>query len=363
MSTELDRPVVKTTEETQEELQKQADDTPAPTPELSPRARAEREVWARSNRDRVAEASQPLPPVLGPDGEPVAPAEPAAKPAEEPAKPAEAAPAEAGSAPAAAEVPAVEDPEVEIIVSGKTVKVKQSQIIDAGRRALQKDSAADMKLEIASKLLREAEERAGKQPSPAGDAQPPTQPSKAVQEKSDAELAELLQYGTKEQAASAIAEIRRRDNGAVDQKGLQELISRQLPDMVSAQLTFHTAVREAQSEYKDIFADPHLTTLFHVQEHRLRQAGDARPHAELYKEIGDGIRKHFKLAAPAKDPGPTLEQKRELKAATPAVPRAAAARVDPQDDGKKVTPEEARERALEAMRKSRGQQNGLKKYQ
>jgi hypothetical protein len=324
---------------------------PSPTPELSPRARAEREVWARSNKERAIEAAVPLPPAAGEE------------PAPEATAPAEAAPGEPAAAPSGDEpAPAADDPEIELLVNGKPMKVKQSQILDAGRRTLQKDAAADMKLEIASKLLREAEERTGKQPSPSGDAQPPAEPLKAVQEKSDADLAELLQYGTKEQAASAIAEIRRRDSGAVDQKGLQEFISRQLPDMVSTQLAFHSAVREAQAEYKDIFADPHLTTLFHVQEHRLRQAGDARPHAELYKEIGSGIRTHFKLPVPAKDTGPTLEQKRDLKAATPAVPRAAAARVDPGDAGKKVTPEEARERAMEAMRKSRGQQNGLKKY-
>lgn len=356
MSDELDRPTVPTTEETQANLQQQETaEAPAPTPELSPRARAEREVWARSNKDRAIEAAIPLPPVAGQE-EAAAPApeKPAEgeKPVEEAAKP-----DEAGSVSTQAD-----DPEVELIVNGKPTKFKQSQIVDAGRRTLQKDAAADMKLEIASKLLREAEERVGKQPPSQEGAQPPAEPQKAVQEKSDADLAELLQYGTKEQAASAIAEIRRRDSGAVDQKGLQEFISRQLPDLVTSQLAFHTAVREAQAEFKDIFADPHLTTLFHVQEHRLRQAGDARPHAELYKEIGAGIRSHFKLPVPSKDTGPTLEQKRDLKAATPAVPRAAAARVDPGDAGKKVTPEEARERALEALRKSRGQTNGLKKY-
>lgn len=351
MSDEADKPVVKTTEETQEELNRageQPPEEPRPTPELSARARAERELWAAANKRRAEEASIPRP---GDDPAPKVEAEPE-KPAEEAAPAAEAAPAEP---------PAVEDPEVELVVDGKPVKVKQSQILDAGKRALQKETAADARLEFASKLLREAQERRGEQPSAPADAQQTPAPSKtAASEKSDAQLAEDLQYGTKEQAAAAIAEIRQR-TGAVDQKGLQDFVREQLPELIGAQLAFHTAVREAQEKYKDIFADQHLATLFHVQEHRARQAGDARSHAELYAEIGDGIRKHFKLPGPGANPGPTLEEKREVKAATPSVPRAAAARVDPAGSEKPLTPEQHRERALEAMKKSRGQTNSLRK--
>lgn len=351
MTEEADRPVVKTTEETQEELQKtEGPEAPAPTPELSPRARSEKELNLAANKRRVIEASEPLPPAAGEETLPP-PVPTSETPAEE-------------AAPAAATVPAVvDDPEVDLVVNGKITKVKQSQILDVGKRAMQKDYAADMKLEIASKLLREAEERVGKQPPSPEGAQPPATPLKpSVAEKSDAELAELLQYGTKEQAASAIAEIRRRDSGVDSQRTVQEFIQKQLPDLVSSQLDFHSAVRAAQAEYKDIFADPHLTTLFHVEEHRLRQSGDARPHSELYRDIGNGIRKHFKLPEPGKNPGPTLEQKRETKAAMPAVPRSASARTDPGEAQKPLTPDQARERALDAMRKSRGYNETLKKY-
>jgi hypothetical protein len=330
---------------------------PAATPELSPRARAEKEVWAAANERRAREAAEPLPPGAG--DVPVAPAPPGT-PEPEPE------PVEAGGEPkgevSAPEV-AAEDPEIELLVNGKPMKVKQSQILDAGRRTLQKDAAADMKLEIASKLLREAEERVGKQPPSQEGAQPPADPSKQpVQGKGDAELAELLQYGTKEQAAAAIAEIRRRDNGADPQQGLSEFIAKQLPAALDARLAFHEAVRTARSDYKEIFADPHLTTLFHVQEHRAREAGDARSHAELYKEIGDGIRKHFKLAPPTPPANQTLEQKKDAKRAMPLLPRPAGSRVESAGAEKPLTPEQARERALDAMKKSRGQHDSLKKY-
>lgn len=327
---------------------------PQPTPELSPRARAEREVWKASNERAVREASEPLPPSDG-EAPPAAP-EPE-KPAEE--EPAPAAAEGGDNPPAQAEAA---DEEVELLVNGKPMKFKKSQIEEAGRRTLQKDAAADMKLEIASRLLREAEERVGKQPPAPAGAQPPAEPSKpSVTEKSDAELAELLQYGTKEQAASAIAEIRRRDTSADSQQGLQEFIAKQLPAALDARLAFHEAVRTARSEYKDIFADPHLTTLFHVQEHRAREAGDARPHAELYKEIGDGIRKHFKLATPSKD-APTLDDRKETKRNAPAIPRSAATRVESGAPEKPLTLEQARERALAAMKASRGQTETIKKY-
>jgi len=336
-------------EEQDPKPQTQPEVEPQPTPELSPRARAEKEVWAAANVRRAQEASEPRPPVEG-----------EAPPAVEPEKPAEEEPAPVveDSATSAQEP---EDPEVELLVNGKPMKVKQSQIIDAGKRTLQKDAAADMKLEIASKLLREAEERVGKQPPAQADAQPPAEPSQQAEQKTDAQLAEDLQYGTKEQAAAAIAEIRRRDNGADSQKGLQEFINSQLPAVLDARLAFHEAVRQTRTEYKDIFADPYLSTLFHVQEHRAREAGDARSHSELYKEIGDGIRKHFKLVNPTAG-GPTIEDKKAAKAAMPSMPQRAASRVDTGEADKPLTPEQAREKALAAMKKSRGHTETLKKY-
>ena len=347
MSTETDKPVVKTSEETQEELQRE--DAPASTETveraINPRVLAEREIAKRAGERRDEEARER---VAGMEPAP----EPVATEATTDAVP-------ATDAPATTEAPAPAEAEVDLIVNGKPIKVKASQVQEAGVRALQKDFAADQKLELATKLLEEAKRRAeGQPPVPTG-AQPAAHPASAVQEKSDGELAELLQFGTKEQAATAIAEIRRRDAGAVTQDGLKEFIAKELPAAVSSHLAFHSAVTEAQSSYKDIFADPYLTSLFHMEEHKARQAGDARPHAELYKAIGDGIRTHFKLQAPAA-PGPTLAEKQATKAAMPSVPKLASTRIENTAPAPK-TREEAREGVIAKMQATRGQ-GKLNKY-
>ena len=350
MSTETDKPVVKTSEETQEELQRE--DAPASTETveraINPRVLAEREIAKRAGERRNEEAA-----------ERIAGMEPAPEPVAEEATPVAETATETPATEPAAPAPIDPNAEVELIVAGKHVKVKASQVQEAGVRALQKDFAADQKLELATKLLEEAKRRAeGQPPVPTG-AQPAAHPASAVQEKSDGELAELLQFGTKEQAATAIAEIRRRDAGAVTQDGLKEFIAKELPAAVSSHLAFHSAVTEAQSSYKDIFADPYLTSLFHMEEHKARQAGDARPHAELYKAIGDGIRTHFKLQAPAA-PGPTLAEKQATKAAMPSVPKLASTRIENTAPAPK-TREEAREGVIAKMQATRGQ-GKLNKY-
>jgi len=343
MSTEdQDKPVVQTAEQNQEAAQQQEEQEARPTPELSPRERAMAEIAAEAARRRDAEAAERI------DGMEAPPAptgeEPAAAPAVETEPGGE---VEVGTE--------IADPDVEIVVNGQKMTVKQSQIVEAGRATLQKERAADFKLEMASKLLKDAEAIAqGKQPSAPADAQMPAREAAPVQEKSDAELAKQIQYGTEEQAAEAIREIRRRDAGAVTPESLKAMIAESLPSAVGAQLAFHNAASKARETYSDIFGDPYLTTLFHVQEHRARESGDSRPHAELYTEIGENIRKHFKLKAPTPSSGPSLAEKRDAKASAPSLPRTAAVRVDKETAPPK-TREEVRDDVLTKMAKSRGQ--------
>ena len=349
MSTETDRPVVPTTEETQAAIQ--TDEAPQPAHETNPRWRAEKEIAAAAAARREAEAAERIP-GMEPAPAPVAEvATTVAAPATE-----EAVPAEGGGRVEEAAPKAIDpNAEYDLIIDGKPVKVKASQIMETGQRALQKELAADQRLELATRMLEEAKRRAeGQPPVPTG-AQPTGKTESApAAGKSDAELAHSIQYGTQEQAGEAIAEIRRRDSTAVTQDSLQEFIVQQLPAAVSSQLAFHQAVTSAKDEYKDIFADPHLTTLFHVQEHQARQAGDVRSHSDLYKAIGDGIRSHFKLAAPTKANGPTIAEKKVAKAAAPSVPKLASVRIET-PGGPPKTPEEVRDGVLAKMKAARGQ--------
>mgnify|MGYP003353390602 CR=1 FL=1 len=69
------------------------------------------------------------------------------------------------------------------------------------------------------------------------------------------------------------------------------------------------------------------------EEKRLRAAGDARPHKDLYRDIGEGIRKAFNMPKPATATKPaatvvaTAQARQERKAAAPSVPKTAAGRL------------------------------------
>lgn len=338
--------------------------TPKPTPELNPRNRIMAEIAARSNQQADEDARQPVPPVVDEEGNEVQP-EVAAEPAADPSAPSSvtggdeptsepAAPAVAS--PAASQTPTGVDPEAEyeIEIEGRPMKVKGAQIIDAGRRTLQKETAADYRLQLATQAYNEAQ----RQLATARAAQPPA--PEAPQPLTDIQLAELVQFGTKEQAAAAISEIRRRDSSAVTTEGLQQFMSAQLPKIVDRQLEFREATRFVQNEYGDLLNDPYLRQLFFVEEDRLRKMGDQRGYTDLYTAIGDGIRKHFNRpkapgttpATPTATPAPTREQRQAAKAAAPAAPKLASARLD---GGATQQRPKTREEIIEQMRRSRGQ--------
>ena len=57
------------------------------------------------------------------------------------------------------EVNEPEEQMIEVVVDGVAQKIPLSQVVDAGKRTLQKETAADKRLEEATRLLKEAKER------------------------------------------------------------------------------------------------------------------------------------------------------------------------------------------------------------
>lgn len=327
----------------------------APTPELNPRNRVMAEIAARSNIQADENAKETAD-TVDDEGNEVDPPPTAEEPAAAaPQEDAPAAPVEpAAAAPAA---PAGVDPEAEyeIEIEGRATKVKGSQIIDAGRRTLQKETAADYRLQLATEALEQARRQAAVPAGPVAPAEPAPL--------NDLQLAELVQFGSKEQAAAAIAEIRRRDSSAVTTEGLQQFMSAQLPKLVDRQLEFREATRFVQDEYGDLLGDPYLKQMFFWKEDQMRKAGDTRGYIDLYKDIGEGLRKHFNRAkAPGSAPvaptsnaapaAPTRDQRLAAKAAAPAAPKLASARLD---GGAGLPKPKTREEIIEGMRRSRGQ--------
>lgn len=346
--------------EPEQQAQPKKDDGPREPirvdPMANPRNRALADVVERRNAELIAETGiQPAPDaeVMEPDPEqasepeyvePGAPAETPALPAEQPP----AAPAQAAE-PAPAGVPNI-DPEAEytFIVDGQPVKLKGSQVV----ARVQKNESADYKLELASRTLRLAEERLAQPPAP-GAAQPAQPAAAPLAGKSDAELAQEIQFGTAEQAAGVIAEIRRESAAALAEV---QKIARHAPAVVNDQLDVREAATLARTEYADLLGDPYLEPAFKAKLLELRQAGDQRSRSDLVRHVGDEIRKHFNRPKPGTAPiqpqtpqAPSIEQRREAKAAAPAAPRLASARLDGAEKPT-LTPEQARQKGIEAMR-------------
>lgn len=252
----------------------------------------------------------------------------------------------AQSAPAA---PAPEETR-EIIVDGQRHNVPLSKIVEMGTRTLQKEVAADVRLNQASQLLAEAKRIAEGQQPPQGAAQP-----QAMDALNDDQLAELIQYGTKEQAAQAIKALR---SSAPQYK--PEDIARYAQQAVAPQMAFEAGKNFAQTEYGDILNDPDLGAIFLNRENALRNSGDQRSYVELYKAIGDDMRVKFNrpkagAALPAatvkpSTPNRTMAEKQAAKAQAPAAPRLASARLD--GEGSQPKPP-TRGEVIDRMRASR----------
>lgn len=337
---------------------------PKADPKLNPRNQAFAEISRAANERADADAKEAMPPR---DGE--------APPAVEEEK--EQTPDEAAAeANAAAEVeekqeavpvtpPVTADPtqqavdpnaDYDVTVDGQKMKVKGQKIIDAGFRTFQKETAADYRLQLATKMLEDARKTVSE--VPAGQAQPPQggaapATSAAPQHIDPLQLAELIQFGTKEQAAEAIKLLQNRDPSTVTQEGLQQFMLQKIPQLVNAQISFRDAVNFAKAEYGDLLNDPYLRDLFVMREDQMRKAGDARAPQELYKDIGENLRKHFNRpkVTPTK-PTVTMEERKEAKAKAPATPRLASARLE---GGEGTSKPKSTADIIAGMQKARGQ--------
>lgn len=258
--------------------------------------------------------------------------------------------------PAAPVVAAAPEETRTLIVDGVQRQVPLSQIIERGTATLQKEVAADARLEQANRLLAEAQRVAAQAPPSKDVAQAP-----AVEAMNDDQLAELIQFGTKEQAAQAIKILRSSAQPAVK----VEDIVRAAQQAVAPQIAFEKGKDYAIAEYGDLLQDPDLGAIFLNRENVARKSGDTRPFTELYKAIGDEMRTKFNRPKPgpagAATPTPksvastvptrTMQEKQAAKAAAPSLPRLASARLD----GDANTPRPpSRAEMFASMRRARG---------
>ena len=218
--------------------------------------------------------------------------------------------------------------EYELLVDGHKVMVRGDKILDMGRRSIQKEAAADLRLRLASRILEEAQAKA----RGTSEAAPKPAPAQEVIEPlNEAQLAEALQFGTREQAAEAIKKLSARQGSQVTPEQVLGFVKQNVQREVANELEFNEAAKHINSEYADLLGNHYYKQMFFSEENRLRREGDQRPYKELYSAIGEDMRKVLGLKKPAAvptTPKTMAERKQEKASSTPPVPRTAAARLD-----------------------------------
>lgn len=216
--------------------------------------------------------------------------------APEPApEPAEAAP-EPEVAPEPVAAPAPAPKMASIVVDGQTIEVEESRLLEAGKRTLQKETAADRKLQDAARLKREAEEYAQRVGFKGQEAPPqsalsqdaPQQPATFSPEALDAVLENKLYNRDAQKAAAKFRE-----------------------------------------DFPEIAADPHLMNMAaNLESQRLATVtalgesyGDP---FEAYHKHGDAIRQWLGKYKPAEVSEDKVERKRTITAVPAANAKAPA---------------------------------------
>jgi len=189
-----------------------------------------------------------------------------------------------------------EDEMVTLIVDGVEKQVPMKDVLDAGRRTMQKESTADQRLREATNLLNEAKKFNPNQPPDSGSgvgAPPPEAPPSF----DAAELARALQYGSEEEAAAAVQKMAHMGANATQ---MQNVSQDKLLPFIQDTIAYNDAVNmlerpAAEGGYEDLWSDPTMRQLFIAKEQEVRakcaQNNDPLPsYRELYSGIGNGLR-------------------------------------------------------------------------
>ena len=213
------------------------------------------------------------------------------------------------------------EPEVQKI-KVKVDGVEQEVDVDTLVRTFQKNSAADRRLEEATRLLREAEERAAQAES--------SSEQQVVEQSSDdlrAEAAQIIDRmydGDKDAAADALIQLMSKAKGGDQptQVPAQTVDEGEITDRVLARMAVNAAFEKVKTDYPEIISNPDLEVLTAMKIDRAVAAGTPRAQAmleaadEVYRSIG-------KEPAGRQKPAP-VNSRQDNKARLDNIPTASA---------------------------------------
>lgn len=250
-----------------------------------------------------------------------------------------------------------EEEKRKIKVDGEEREVPLSKILDAGIRAIQKESTADKRLEEATRLLREAAEKA--QPSSDVAAKQPeedTEYREFVKKTVDA-----LQYGDDTQVEAAVKSLESR----ILEKAKSGAPQVNIAEEVRVQLALSNIHAELAKPYNpdnedsggcpDLLGNPILRQAVKDRVDKKMQQGMNGLDVSTYKEAAKEIRSEFRTifnVKPVNKPGEIVDKEKrvERKRQITSV-NVAAGKVETKPPDKKQTPSEI----VEELAKKRGQ--------
>jgi hypothetical protein len=212
------------------------------------------------------------------------------------------------------------EPEVQKI-KVKVDGVEQEVDVDTLVRTFQKNSAADRRLEEATRLLREAEERAAQAES--------SSEQQVVEQSSDdlrAEAAQIIDRmydGDKEAAAEALIQLMSKSRGGDQPTYTPSVVDEgEITDRVLARMAVNAAFEKVKTDYPEIISNQDLEVLTAMKIDRAVAAGTPRAQAmleaadEVYRSIG-------KEPAGRQKPAP-VNSRQDNKARLDNIPTASA---------------------------------------
>ena len=178
-----------------------------------------------------------------------------------------------------------------LIVDGQEQKVDRDKIYDAGKRTLQKESAADKRLAEATEMLRKAEETMARAQKPLPDKDEDTP---ALSDPDVKTIAKQLVDGDVDDVEEAISKLiqgRQQSTPNISETDIRAAVSDQLA-VAKAMETFKTPVETGG--YGDLYENPTLQKMVFDKEAELakhdQSVGAYRSPMERLKEAAESVR-------------------------------------------------------------------------